>query len=344
MRRPSAWARRRRELIPFVVRKPLPVPVDRPSNSRPVAPPSPAGWIVAHGPRPRRMGPLGQGRGDDQRSGARGLCSVWSGSPSHAAAEFRAFRRMSDARLRWPSFARAWSRSSRASSRSSPTTTASGIMLFVLVATTFPMVSEALWNEGHGRPALLQRVDAAAWAHRVLPDGHGYAPRLRRPPPGRSAGRSSLPPPRSSSRSPSTSRSARSSASPPWRGSEGSHGGVLGLRSRRSTPSRRSRLLARRIQLCRDRRPIPLPLAAARATVARTSSRFPKPVRPILAFLLFRAGRSASAHGSPSLWRIHRPPRHRPRMFLGFTGKSWTVDKETTMAPNQTGTPSSASP
>src|SRR5262249_43520418 len=62
----------------------------------------------------------------------------------------------------------------------------------------------------------------------------------------------------------------------------------------------------------------------------------PPAVRPFAAVLLFPA------------WAVSLPPTGRRRyggyvvhlgialMFLGFTGKSWTVDRETTMAPGQT--------
>ena len=89
------------------------------------------------------------------------------------------------------------------------------LLFFILVATTFPLISEALdRREGHGRAALLQGVGPAARARAPVSHGRRHALRLEEDEPRRAAAR--LPRSRSSrSASPSccTSPSAGRSAS-----------------------------------------------------------------------------------------------------------------------------------
>ena len=178
------------------------------------APPSrPAGsssWA-----RPRRNGPSGRS-GDEQRPRTRGR--VQCRGRGRRLRRRRACVPPHDARPRWPSFAR-MSRSSRAEFTFLLNNHG---LLGIMPSSSWRRRSRwsarASGTRGRVSPPYYN-VDAAAWAHRVLPDGHGTLLGWKK---------TSTEALRRAFVAPTTAffvavafhfaRSARSSASPPWRG------------------------------------------------------------------------------------------------------------------------------
>jgi cytochrome c-type biogenesis protein CcmF len=216
-----------------------------------------------------------------------------------------------------------------------------GIMLFILVATTFPMVSEALWNERVtvGPPyynAWMQPLGLVVFF--LMGVGTLFGWKKTSP----EALKRAFVAPTTAAFLAVAAHFAlgRKLGFPAVVWSEPIYGGALGsaLRAFNAyTPVLGFALAIFNVTV----------IAQEFVFLFRSQSRagdggrgflakIPAPLRPLAAIVCF------------PLWMVMLPPTGRRRyggyivhlgialMFLGFTGKSWTVDRETSMAPGQT--------
>ncbi|MFO0734442.1 MAG: cytochrome c-type biogenesis CcmF C-terminal domain-containing protein [Labilithrix sp.] len=323
----------------LVVRKPLSAWVDRPSNVVRGAAIS-AGWIVVMGLAPGAWVLSGKVEAMNNASVRVAVFSVVVGVAVYAAVEL-AFRRMTRGLKLAVLRPRMESIFSREFTFLLNNYGLLGIMLFVLVATTFPMVSEALWNEKVtvGPPyynAWMQPLGLIVFFLMGMGTLLGWK-------------KTSTEALRRAFVAPTTAffvavafhfALGKKLGFPAVAWSEAIYGGVLGsaLKAFNAITPVLGFSLAVFNFVVIVQEFVFLFRSQQRAGDSGKNflARFPKPVRPILAFLLFPG------------WALSLPPTGRRRyggyivhlgivlMFLGFTGKSWTVDKETTMAPNQT--------
>ena len=322
-----------------VVRKPLAAWVDRPSNVLRGAAIS-AGWVVVMGLAPGAWVLSGKVEAMHNASVRVAVFSVVVGVAVYAAVEL-VFRRMTRGLKLAVTRPRMESIFSREFTFLLNNFGLLGIMLFVLVATTFPMVSEALWNEKVtvGPPyynAWMQPLGLTVFFLMGMGTLFGWK-----------------------KTSPEALRRAfvapvtvfflavalhfalgKRLGFPAVVWSEPIYGGALGavLRAYNAyTPVMGFALGAFNIAVIVQEFVFLFRSQQRAGDGAKNFlARFPKPLRPFAALLLFPG------------WTLSLPPTGRRRyggyvvhlgialMFLGFTGKSWTVDKETTMQPGQT--------
>jgi cytochrome c-type biogenesis protein CcmF len=216
-----------------------------------------------------------------------------------------------------------------------------GIMLFVLVATTFPMVSEALWNEKVtvGPPyynAWMQPLGLTVFF--LMGVGTLFGWKKTSP---EALKRVFIAPTTAALLAVAFHVVAGKAIGFPavvW--SEPIYGGLLGDALRvfnAFTPVLGFSLGVFNLAVIVQEFVLLYRSQAKAGDSSRSFlSRVPRALRPIAAVLLLPA------------WAVSLPPTGRRRyggyivhfgialMFLGFTGKSWTVDRETSMAPGQT--------
>jgi cytochrome c-type biogenesis protein CcmF len=325
----------------FVVRAPLAQWVEKPINTLRGAAIA-AGWVVIAGLAPGSWVLSGK-IGSMPASARVAVFSVVVGVAVYAALEL-VYRRMTRGLRLTPNRPRFESVLSREFTFMLNNYGLLGIMLFVLVATTFPMVSEALWNEKVtvGPPyynAWMQPLGLTVFFLMGVGTLFGW----KKTSPEALKRAFTVPTIAGFLAIAAHFALGRAVGFPAVVWSEPIYGGLLGdgLRVFNAfTPVMGFSLAVFNVTVIAQEF-VFLYRSQAKASDGSGSSRsflnrLPAPFRPLGAVLLFPA------------WALSLPPTGRRRyggyivhlgialMFLGFTGKSWTVDKETSMSPGQT--------